>query len=257
MAAQRPTVVLLPGLLCTAELFAKQLPSLAAAAAEVIVVPTGAGRTMGELADEVLHKVRAPRFSVAGLSMGGYIALEMCTRAPQRIERLALLSSQARADTPRHRTRRQELIALAKREGNLRAVAELQAPLLLAPTHLAPSTLGDPASPLATVHRMASTFSVEAFENQQLAIAGRADHREVLSALACPLLLAGGRDDALIPIPVLHEMANLARSSPQMQPDGANPLLEVVIEGAGHLITLEAPERTTRALLDWLRAQPQ
>jgi pimeloyl-ACP methyl ester carboxylesterase len=240
--------------LCTKELFREQVPRLSVLA-DVFIPRTDSAPRMRDVAARILREVAAPRFSVAGLSMGGYLALEMAAQPPTRIERVALLSSQARADTARHRERRAELVALSLREGGMRGVAEMQAPLLLAKSNL----LADPSdttSPLATTFRMANETSLEGFENQQTAIANRRDLRHVLSSFACPVLLAGGREDALIPIPVLHEMANLVRGSPQMQPEGPHPLFELVVESAGHLITLEAPEQTSQALEEWMRAPP-
>jgi pimeloyl-ACP methyl ester carboxylesterase len=133
------SLVLVPGLLCTPRLFRSQVEALNRAGidARVVDVSKGDFASMDSLAERILAEAPTERFSIAGLSMGGYAALAVYRAAPQRVERLALLSSQARSDTAQTRERRKTLVTLARREGHLHSVMDLQMPLLLAPRHLA------------------------------------------------------------------------------------------------------------------------
>lgn len=145
--AMQRRVVLVPGLLCTEAVWARQAEALARgrpavddkpavppSAVTVVDVAAGSWTSMEGLALSILREVPGEdRFSVAGLSMGGYAALALLRAAPERVERLALVSSQARGDSAQTRSRREALMAMARSEGSLDGVMELQAPLLLAP----------------------------------------------------------------------------------------------------------------------------
>src|SRR3954452_8025064 len=106
------TLVLVPGLNCTARLFEPQVAALRAGR-EILIADHARDDTMAAIARRLLD--RAPeRFALAGLSMGGYIALEIMHQAPERVTRLALLDTNARADTDEARTNRLRPIALAE-----------------------------------------------------------------------------------------------------------------------------------------------
>ena len=95
----RQSLVLVPGLLCTRALWEPQLAALADVA-DMTVGDHTRHDTMGEIASSILAK--APeRFALAGLSMGGFIAVEMMRQAPERVTRLALLDTDVR---PRRRS---------------------------------------------------------------------------------------------------------------------------------------------------------
>src|SRR5215467_3437897 len=100
-------VVLIPGLNCSARLYAEQIPALWRFG-PVQVADHTRDDTMAAIAERILAAA-PPRFALAGLSMGGYIALEIVRHAPQRIARLALLDTGARADTPEQTARRLRL----------------------------------------------------------------------------------------------------------------------------------------------------
>ena len=232
--AQAPPVVLVPGLLTSPRLYAEQLPALWRLA-PVTIAGIASDDTMAAIAGRIL--AAAPgRFALAGLSMGGYIAFEILRQAPERVDRLALLDTSARPDTPEQTRRRNDLIALA-RSGRLDEVADQLFPLLV---HR--SRHGDPGA-RELVRRMADETGPEAFVRQQQAIMGRPDSRPGLGAIACPTLVLVGDGDELTP-PALS--AEIAAGIP-----GAD-LVEVA--GSGHLSTLDQPEQVTRALVEWLRA---
>ena len=121
-------IVLVPGLLCTARLYAEQIPALQRLA-PVTVADHTRDDSMAAIAERVLADA-PPRFALAGLSMGGYVAFEIVRQAPERVARLALLSTSARLDPPEISERRRRQIALAE-DGRFGAVAGMQFPLLV------------------------------------------------------------------------------------------------------------------------------
>ena len=227
-------VVLIPGMLCDARLFGPQIADLSRDRA-VMVAPITAADRVEALAEGVLDAAPA-RFALAGLSMGGIVAMEVVRRAPERVERLALLDTNHRAETERVAAARGPQIEAA-RAGRLREVVREE----MKPHYLAPGPAR--AEILDLVLDMALGLGPAAFEAQSRALMARPDQTETLRALRVPALVLCGRHDALCPLRRHEEMAGLI--------PGAR--LEVV-EEAGHLPTLEAPEPTTRALRTWLDA---
>lgn len=232
----RDSIVLLPGLLCDRRLFAAQLPALATMG-ETMVADLTRDADIGAMAERVLAMAPA-RFALAGLSMGGYVAFEILRQAPERVTRLALLDTQARADTEVARSRRRGLMALAAK-GEFRGVS----PRLL-PAFLHPDRLGD-RELTGTVQAMAESVGKEAFLRQQQAIMARPDSRPDLPKIACPTLVLAGREDAVTPPKRQIEMARAI-------PDATL----VLLPRCGHLAPLERPEAVTRQLLAWLQAYP-
>ncbi len=227
-------IILLPGLLCDQRLFAGQLPALAARAPTAVADLTGAD-TIAGLAAQVLETAPA-RFALIGLSMGGYVAFEILRRAPERVTRLALLDTQARADTDEAKARRRGLMELAEK-GEFLGVA----PRLL-PLFLHPDALADPKI-TGTVQAMAESTGKTGFLRQQAAIMSRIDSRPSLPAIACPTLVLAGREDQVTPLERQLEMAAAI-------PDATL----VTLPRCGHLSPLERPQAVTRQLIGWLDA---
>jgi pimeloyl-ACP methyl ester carboxylesterase len=231
-------LVLVPGLNCSARLYAEQVPALWRFGPVQIADHTRAD-SMAAIAAGILNA--APeRFALIGLSMGGYIALEIVRQitrdAPQRVARLALLDTGARADTPEQTARRKHLISLAQ-GGRFAEVPDLLFPVLV---HR--SRHGD--AQLKEINRqMAQETGPEAFVRQQHAIMGRADLRPSLAAVRCPTLVLVGEGDELTPPYLSQEMA-------QGIP-GAR--LETVPD-CGHLSTLEQPAAVNKLLVDWMES---
>ena len=227
-------LVLVPGLLCTQRLWRDQIAALEAR--RNIVVPRN------DLDDSVAGMARraldaAPdRFALAGLSMGGYVALEMWRQAPERIERLALLDTRATADTPAETERRKDLMALANR-GRFTGVHERLMPILIHESRLGDTEL------TAAIAGMAEETGRDGFINQQKAIMARPDSRDTCRTIDVPALVLCGREDALTPLALHEEMARLI--------PGAR--LEIV-ENCGHMSTMEKPDEVNAALEAWLAA---
>lgn len=227
-------ILLVPGLVCTAELFGSQLPALWTRG-PVIVASTLGGDSMGAIADDILADA-PPRFALAGLSMGGYLAFEILRRAPERVERLALLDTSARPDTPEQSERRRGLMARLDSEA-FEAVIEPVLRGLPAPARREDEAL------FQTNLRMARAVGADGFRRQTRAIIGRPDSRPDLAGITIPALVLVGDQDAVTPPEIAREMADAipgARLS--------------IIPDSGHVSTLEQPEAITQALLDWLDA---
>lgn len=229
---QKPPLVLLPGLLLDARLWRHQITALGASA-RISVGDTTRAETMVGIADRVLDE--APeRFALAGLSMGGYVALEIMRRAPERVSRLALLDTSARPDGDDRRQRREDLLRLAAR-GRFQGVTPRLIPFYLHPDNLEDATITD------SVMEMSQSLGRDVFLRQTRAIMARGDYRGRLAAIACPTLVLCGREDQVTPPDHSIEMAN------------AIPRADLVVLGhCGHLAPLERPEAVTAQLRAWL-----
>jgi pimeloyl-ACP methyl ester carboxylesterase len=225
--------VLVPGLNCSLRLYEPQLPDLWRIG-PVAVADHRRDETMAGIAARILAEA-PPRFALAGLSMGGYIAFEMVRQAPARIAGLALLDTSARPETPEQTSRRRAQIALA-REGRFGEIAEQMFAVL---SRAAGN--GDPRVQ-QFIRAMADDTGPEAFVRQQTAIMGRPDSRPTLATIRCPTLVVVGDDDKLTPPELAVEMAQGI----------AGARLKVVPE-CGHLSTLDQPQRLTALLASWLR----
>jgi pimeloyl-ACP methyl ester carboxylesterase len=232
MANRRTPLLLLPGLLNDAALWRRQLEDLADFATPIVGDLTR-HQSIAAMATAMLAEM-PDSFSLAGLSMGGYVAQEIMRQAPHRVLRLALLDTNARADTDAQRARRRGLIELAGK-GQFKGVTPRLLPQLLHPAHLADAAL------TATVMAMAERVGPAAFLRQQTAIMGRRDGRADLARVVCPALVLCGKQDLLTP-PALHE--EMAAAIP-----GARL---VMIEQCGHLSALEQPAEVSAAMRLWL-----
>lgn len=230
----RPELILLPGLLCDAALWAPQRDGLNDVA-DIRIGDLTRTDSIAAMAARVLAD--APeRFALAGLSMGGYVAFEIMRRAPARVTRLALLDTSARPDAPERLQQRRDLIRLAQ-TGEFRGVT----PRLL-PQWVHPENMKDPEL-VATVTAMTQRVGRDVFIRQQTAIMCRPDSRPGLVQIRVPTLVLCGRQDQATPVELAREIAA----------DIPNARLEV-IEQCGHLSTLEKPAAVNRALRQWLAA---
>lgn len=225
-------LVLVPGLLCTADLFHDQKQALSGRATIHIADTLGMG-SVQEMAEKVLHEIDGP-FAAVGLSMGGYVALSLAQMAPHRVQALGLLSTNAEADTEAKKQQRRDLIALSKM-GKFKGVTPRLLPRLLSAQAQQDDQL------VARVLAMAETVGQANFTSQQTAIIERPDRRPDLPHLAMPALVLCGREDILTPPEQSEEMAGLL-------PDCDLRLLD----GVGHLSSMEAPQAVSAALASLL-----
>ena len=227
-------VVLVPGLNCSARLYAAQIPLLWRFGPVTVAAHTR-DDTIAAIARRVLDDA-PPRFALAGLSMGGYIALEIVRQAPDRVDRLALLDTNARDDSAEAQEKRRANIALAE-AGHFDEAIELVWPLLVHPDR-------DNDAALKQIHiAMCHDVGAEAYVRQQRAILTRPDSRPLLSSIQCPTLVLVGEQDELTP-PFLSE---------EMVAGIAGAKL-VKVPHCGHLSTLEQPDAVNGALVEWMRA---
>ena len=189
--------------------------------------------TMRALATEVL--AHAPdRFAIAGLSMGGYCALEIVRQAPERVLGLALVDTSARPDTPESKANREKQIERARTD--YPALVTEIVPKWIHPSRLHDAEVGE------VVRDMALDAGPEIFTRQLRAIMSRDDSRPLLGTIRCPALVVCGRDDALIPMEIHEELAR-----------GIAGAQLIVIDTCGHLSPLERPAAVADAFADWLR----
>lgn len=225
------TLVLLPGLMCDARLFGPQLGAFP----DAIVITSTTKDTMTAMAEEALS-LAPETFALAGLSMGGIIAMEIMRLAPNRVSHLALLDTNHRAETDAMKTSRLAQIK-AVRAGTLSTVMREQ----LIPQYL---TDGPQCTWIFDVClKMGQDLGSDAFVNQSQALMDRRDQSDTLKTIRCPTLIMCGAQDRLCPVSRHQEMAHILPEA----------TLEI-IEQAGHLPTLEAPTEATAALRRWLEA---
>ena len=220
-------LLLIPGMMCDARMWG-DLPF----AGILHAVPIGAG-TMSDLAAQILQDA-PPRFALAGLSMGGIVAMEVLRQAPERVDRLALLDTNPLAEAPNLQARRLPQIAKVQ-AGGLAAVMRDE----MKPNYLAESPRK--AEILDLCMDMALGLGADTFVDQSRALASRPDQQATLAAFNGPALVLMGADDRLCPRP-RHDLMH--RLMPQSR--------LVIIDGAAHLPPLEQPIQTTAALRRWL-----
>lgn len=233
----RPTLVLLPGLACDASLWAAQASSLRAAGwATVDSDAHERASNLQTMAQHVLDAIDGPLL-LAGASMGGMVALHAALQAPPRVVGLVLVGSSARADTDEVKRLRSDAIDHFE-HGDVEPFLRINAPLALHPRHATDAML------IERYLAMVLRGGVAPLIAQNRAVMQRPDLRPRLHEIACSVLVLVGEADGLTPPEHARELAaGLPRAELQ------------VIEGAGHLPTLETPDAVTTRLQSWLGAQ--
>lgn len=231
MTAPLPQLILLPGLLNDAELWRDQITGLADVA-RPWVPDLAPYATLREMAESVLAQAE-PTFAVAGFSMGGYVAQEIARIAPERIERLALLDTSIRVDTPERAAQRQALNRAAAKGGTFLGIGQA-----IMKSYIDASRLDD-AELTGRIVDMTQRLGREVFLRQNSL--EREDGEAALRALRVPLVIIVGENDQITPAAGHREMAAAI---------GCTHLL--VIPGAGHMTPMEAPGPVNGALRHWL-----
>lgn len=239
-----PTLLLLPGLLCDQAVWRAQSAALAHMA-RCVVPDYGLSDSIEGMARLVLAAAPAPRFALAGHSMGGRVALEVMRLAPERVERLALLDTgyqplpggPAAAAAEQERAQRHQLLATAQKQG-MRAMGEAWAVGMVHPARLENRLAGEVFEQILA---MIVRSSPAIFAAQIAALLSRPDATPVLQAINCPTLVACGRQDAWSPLERHVQMAERIA--------GARL---AVVEESGHMTTMERPVEVSRLLADWL-----
>jgi pimeloyl-ACP methyl ester carboxylesterase len=227
-------LLLVPGLLCSARLYASQIAALWQFG-PLTVADHRRDSTMEAIAKRILADA-PPRFALAGLSMGGYIAFAILRMAPERISKLALLDTSARPDTAEQSSGREKFITMG-RAGKLDDIVEALTPRFLHRDRSNEENLR------RIVREMAADTGADAFVRQQNAIMARMDSRPLLASIRCPTLVLVGDGDELTPPELSKEICS-----------GVSGARLVVVPDCGHLCTIERPDAVNAALAEWLSA---
>jgi pimeloyl-ACP methyl ester carboxylesterase len=229
-----PPLVLLPGMMCDARVFAPQIGALSSVCSLHVPRPMALA-SMAEQAEAVLAEA-PPYFALAGLSMGGILAMEIVARAPDRVLRLALMDTNPLAEAPEIQARRGPQMEKVRAGGLAEVMRD----------EMKPNYLTDGrrrAEILDLCLEMALALGGDVFCAQSIALRDRPDQQETLRGLKVPGLVLCGRADRLCPVERHLLMHRLIPGS----------VLHIV-EEAGHLPCLEQPEETTTALRRWMEA---
>ena len=225
-------VVLIPGLLLSARMYAQQVEVLWPQGAVILANHTQ-DDSMAALARRILAQAPA-RFALVGLSMGGYISFEILRQAPDRVAKVALLDTMARPDTPEASAARRAQMQLAM-HGSFTKVVRTLIPRLVHHSRQEDADL------TSLILRMGEEVGVAAYLRQQTANIGRIDSRPTLKDIRCPTLVLVGDSDQLTPPERAAEIA-----------DGIRGAKLMVVPECGHLSTLERPAAVNAALRAWL-----
>jgi pimeloyl-ACP methyl ester carboxylesterase len=231
---KKQALFFLPGTLCNERLFSHQVHYLSELAS-IFVCDLTSARSIQGMAQRVLSGAPA-EFALAGLSMGGIVAMEIIRQAPERVTRLALLDTNP----------------LPARDDQIESWRELQGftqagdfgqitPHRLLP-HLVTSRGQTDAELVKTIIKMAEEVGPDAYLGQLEALIDRPDSRPTLKSIQVPTLVLSGRQDELCPVVMHKEMASHIPGSAQ-----------VIIEQCGHLSALEQPQAVTAVLSYWLQ----
>lgn len=229
----REPLVFLPGMMCDARVFGPQIAALSAEH-PITIAPVSEGDRIEEIASGLLDTL--PRkFALAGAAMGGIVAMELLRRAPDRISRIALLSTTSLAETPQSAADYEPLITKLKAGLLDQAVNSI-----IRPEHLAPGPVRN--SVLHLLASMADNLGTELIVRQARALQRRRDYQSTLRQCHVPALVICGEFDTLVPVKRQEFMASLI---PQAE--------LALIQDAGHYPSLESPDAVIAALRAWMR----
>jgi pimeloyl-ACP methyl ester carboxylesterase len=231
-------LLMIPGLLCSPRLYAAQVVALEDRA-EVVVpdwrkAPLAVWDTWDSAARWIVEQMPPGKFAMAGLSLGGMLAVEIMQFAADRVTKLALLDTGMRSQNETERAIRRARIRLAS-EGHFELVLGLQMSRFIPAYRLPDKAL------VEEVMAMCNEIGADIYKRQEELAAIRTDRRPDLPRINCPTIVVCGRDDTATPLFLSEEMAKAIPAAAL-----------VVIEQCGHLVTMEKPEETNEILKLWL-----
>ncbi|HLH43182.1 MAG TPA: alpha/beta hydrolase [Bryobacteraceae bacterium] len=231
------SLVLVPGLMCDETVWEAQIEALSDVAA-CRVADAGSLDSLGAMAAAILEEA-PPRFALAGHSMGGRVALEVMRKAPERVEKLAILDSNfkplaAGAAGEQEAAGRYRLLAKARKEG-VRAMAAEWVQGMIHPDRKSDTAL------VTAIMDMFERKTADIFEAQIRALLNRPDAGPLLADIRVPTLILCGCEDAWSPVAVHEEMAARIASSKL-----------VAVAQSGHMTTMEQPGEVGKAMREWL-----
>lgn len=185
-----------------------------------------------QLADDVAKLLDALDIeepaTIAGISMGGYVAQHVAVRYPEKVSRIILIDTKFSADTPEAQSTRTNLAATVGRVGQ-RVLADAMVPNLLAATDTARSQT-ERAANEEFLRKLISEQSVATIQAALQALADRPDMTKDMQHLEKPVLLICGSEDTITPPAVMKSMEKILLQGRLL-----------IVSDAGHLVPLEAP----------------
>jgi pimeloyl-ACP methyl ester carboxylesterase len=247
-----PVVVLLHGFPLNRTMWSAQEASVGSTYRLIVPDLRGHGETaapdgvytMHDMAGDVLDlldalQIREP-IVLGGLSMGGYVALALMARAPERVRALMLMDTRATADSEEAARNREKLAQLVESTGQAGHVVDAMLPKLLSDF-----TRANRAENVPRVQAMMERTPARALAGALRGMAARPDRTAELARISVPTLVLVGADDAVTPPDEARAMA------------GALPNARLaIIPEAGHLAPLENPAAASAAILDFLASLP-
>jgi pimeloyl-ACP methyl ester carboxylesterase len=228
-------LVLIPGMMCDERLWAPQVACLSGEY-HIHIAHMKQGNSIQAIAKNILSTA-PPTFALAGLSMGAIVAFEIWRQASMRVQRLALLDTNYRADAPERFGSRNRQIAEVQ-NGHLQEILRDE----LKPNYLAEIHKNN-AVFLEEVLAMGMDLGADVFVRQSVALRDRIDSTHTLATIDCPVTIICGSEDQLCGVS-LHEAMAVAIPKARLE----------VIQECGHLSTLEQPEAVNEILKNWLQA---
>lgn len=226
-------LVLIPPMMCDARVFYAQLASLSADT-PITFAPITGGERMEELASQILSWM-PPKFALAGMGMGGMVAMEVLRPAPERVTRVAFIATNAQADTPEISALREPNIVVAK-SGRLDDAMQSE----VNPAWLSPGPYR--MDVVSLLSDMAHAMGPDIYVRQSRAMQRRKDQQNIMRRIKQPALVMCGDHDGQN---TLRRHEFIAELIPYAQ-------LEV-IPHAGQMPTLENPDAVTAALRRWMK----
>jgi pimeloyl-ACP methyl ester carboxylesterase len=223
---------LLPGTLCTNEMFSEQVSALNKQGVQVIAVPFSLEETIEEMVQTVVKTMKNAPGNIVGFSMGGIVALALAKKHPELVTRLCLMSSNCHADLPERKAPRIQHIKLAKQIGLLSVLQQFYLPNYLFQSN-------DKHNKLIT--QMAETLGLACFEAQLGALSTREDTLSVLQNIKCPVSIIAGENDKLCTKAQQIYMHEHCHSSDL-----------TLLAHCGHFPMLERSHTVSTLLADWL-----
>jgi len=225
-------LIMIPGTLCDASLFAEQQKGLSSIA-DCYVASNTSSASLKKVAKNILNTYSGD-LTIMGLSYGGIIAFELLRQAPDRIKKVILLNTNYKKPSEQTKINQQRFIGMAYLGEFKEITSTILIDAMLHPINAKKQALR------ATVLNMAINVGVDGFYNQVKAQLGRPDSTSDLKKIQCPTLIITGREDIICPLKLHEEMAEAIPNSTLN-----------IIEECGHLSTLEQPQLVNNVIINW------
>jgi len=193
--------------------------------------------SIAEFSIELLEKIQVNKAVVAGISIGGYIALKMYAKRPDLFSALVMICTKAEADSDEIKARRRAQIENIQKNG-LESFVELTGP-----KRVAPQTVAERPWVVDWIKMMNYTVSAEANAATLEAMALKEDDTATLAKMDIPALILSGSHDIFIPA-----------DSPGNLNKGIKNSVHHVIDNTGHVASLENPTQVNRHMEDFLKS---